>query len=385
MRETLRRRWPVYLATFSSWIPLAGLMYFLPRTSTVGATADASVLQYALNQSVLIVQYLRLALWPDRLLIDYGKPWDVSLLEAAPCVVAVIGLMILTVAAYRRLPAAGYLGAWVFLLLAPTSSVIPINTEVGAERRMYLPLAAVVVLAVWGVRVAIARLCRFAERRPGVGKSFVIRRAAVVHGLLLACAAAALSARTIDRNSDYANPLKLWTQAVEEVPRNRRAWVNLADQFRRVAPQAAALVSEEIIRRWPSGAAMHYEVAMHHRYEGNFDRAAHHFRRVAELDPSCLEAQRRLVWLLAACDDDAERDGGEALRIARRLHAQRPESAEMLDALAIAQAECGDFVNAQRNLQRAIEMVHSEGGDTSAWESRLELFEREEPFRFGVR
>ena len=36
---------------------------------------------------------------------------------------------------------AGFPGAWFFLILAPTSSVLPIVTEVAAEHRMYLPLA----------------------------------------------------------------------------------------------------------------------------------------------------------------------------------------------------------------------------------------------------
>jgi hypothetical protein len=36
------------------------------------------------------------------------------------------------------------------MTLAPTSSIVPIATEVGAERRMYLPLISVVVLVVIG-------------------------------------------------------------------------------------------------------------------------------------------------------------------------------------------------------------------------------------------
>ena len=44
----------------------------------------------------------------------------------------------------------GFLGAWFFLILAPTSSFRQAS-EVVAERRMYLPLAAVVVLAVMAI------------------------------------------------------------------------------------------------------------------------------------------------------------------------------------------------------------------------------------------
>ena len=49
--------------------------------------------------------------------------------------------------ALRARPRLGFLGAWFFVTLAPTSSVVPIATEVGAERRMYLPLMALAVLA----------------------------------------------------------------------------------------------------------------------------------------------------------------------------------------------------------------------------------------------
>ena len=48
-------------------------------------------------------------------------------------------------------PRLGFLGVWFFLTLAPTSSILPIATEVGAERRMYLPLMALVALAVVGL------------------------------------------------------------------------------------------------------------------------------------------------------------------------------------------------------------------------------------------
>ena len=50
----------------------------------------------------------------------------------------------------------GYLGAWVIAILGPTSFV-PILLETAAERRMYLPLVAVVALVVLGVYVISQR------------------------------------------------------------------------------------------------------------------------------------------------------------------------------------------------------------------------------------
>src|SRR6185369_12028376 len=68
----------------------------------------------------------------------------------------IAALLAVTIAAFRIYPAFGFLGAWFFVTLAPTSSIVPIATEVGAERRMYLPLAALVVMAIaaaWHARL----------------------------------------------------------------------------------------------------------------------------------------------------------------------------------------------------------------------------------------
>ena len=55
-----------------------------------------------------------------------------------------MALVALTVVGIVRRHPAAFLGAWFFLILAPSSSVLPIVTEVAAEHRMYLPLAAVI-------------------------------------------------------------------------------------------------------------------------------------------------------------------------------------------------------------------------------------------------
>jgi hypothetical protein len=93
-------------------------------------------------------RYLRLAFWPRDLVLDYGEPSHVTFAEVAPYFMIVAGLVVATVSRGTRKPALGFLGAWFFLTLAPTSSIMPISTEVGAERRMYLPLMAVVVAVV---------------------------------------------------------------------------------------------------------------------------------------------------------------------------------------------------------------------------------------------
>ena len=90
----------------------------------------------------MIVRYLRLAIVPRGLVLDYGEPLPLTLSGVAPYAAAVTALLAATIIALVRRPVVGFLGAWFFLTLAPTSSIVPISTEVGSERRMYLPLMA---------------------------------------------------------------------------------------------------------------------------------------------------------------------------------------------------------------------------------------------------
>ena len=91
----------------------------------------------------MILHYLRLAFWPGGLCLDYGWPVARTAGEIVPGAIVVGGLLAATVWALVRRPMWGFLGAWFFLMLAPTSSILPIE-DLAFEHRMYLPLAAVV-------------------------------------------------------------------------------------------------------------------------------------------------------------------------------------------------------------------------------------------------
>jgi hypothetical protein len=115
---------------------------------------------YLLNQAVMIVHYLRLTFWPSGMVLDYGVPRALTLAQVAPQMVFVTLLGLLTIVALVRAPAAGFLGAWFFVTLAPSSSIVPIHTEVGAERRMYLASMALVVLTVVTLHRSVERRIR---------------------------------------------------------------------------------------------------------------------------------------------------------------------------------------------------------------------------------
>ena len=106
---------------------------------STGFSTGVSGWSYALNQCDMLAHYLRLAIWPRSLVLLYGEPRPLTLFAVWPSAVLIALLLGLTVLALVTRPMLGFLGAWFFVTLAPTSSVVPIATEVGAERRMYLP------------------------------------------------------------------------------------------------------------------------------------------------------------------------------------------------------------------------------------------------------
>ncbi|PYR76575.1 MAG: hypothetical protein DMF87_17920 [Acidobacteria bacterium] len=209
-----RRQGHDYAALCATWLILFALLWSSPRGDSAGFVgASVSPWEYLLDQSMMIVRYLRLAFWPRDLVLDYGEPSHVTFSQAAPYFVLVAALVAATIVAFIRKPPIGFLGAWFFLTLAPTSSVMPISTEVGAERRMYLPLIAIVVLA---VTLAVRG---FAGSR--------VRRFAFAGSVVLLCAA------TYQRNAEYRSGLTLWQTVLDRWPPHARAHRNLAAELKR--------------------------------------------------------------------------------------------------------------------------------------------------------
>ena len=202
-RAAITARWRLYIGLALTWLVLIFQLATTPRAGSAGFGAGVSMWTYLLNQSVMIVRYLRLTMWPTDLVINYGPPVPYALADVLPQAAAVVALLLLTVAAFRRSAAAGFLGAWVFITLAPSSSFVPIATEVGAERRMYLPLMAVVTWIVVGLYSSSAVRQRLTRKLAGVALAVF----AVVFGAL-----------TVKRNAEHHSWMTLAQTTLERWP-----------------------------------------------------------------------------------------------------------------------------------------------------------------------
>ena len=157
-RDAIRDRHKLYLALVATWIVLVAVSWSAPRAASAGFGVGISPWMYLLNQGPVLTDYLRTAVWPGRLVFTYGEPVQLDFISAAPFLALIALLLAATVWAWLRKPSIGVLGVAFFLVLAPTSTIVPIATEVGAERRMYLPLAALIAFVVYSASAAVERL-----------------------------------------------------------------------------------------------------------------------------------------------------------------------------------------------------------------------------------
>jgi tetratricopeptide (TPR) repeat protein len=411
----LRSRRALYAGLAATWL----LLRFDP-SALVGDAAwagfglpELSAVEYMRSQPGVILHYLRLCFWPHPLVLDYGWPvantlgailWPTALLSA-------LGLA--TLWALWRVPPLGFLGACFFLVLAPTSSVLPI-IDLAFEHRMYLPLAAVVVAGVVAVDAALAR----------------VSAPAWIGVALLVAIATPISTATVLRNRDYRSAEALWRSVVDGAPNNPRGQMNLgvalgelnrneealqylneaialdpndhevhlnlavaliplgrideADaELRRaleILPthvdahtnygqllqlrgelEAALEHLRAAVRYGPNDAFAHSNLANVLLRVGRHDEALHHFREAVRLDPYNPKSLAGAAWILATHPDPSTRNPSEAVRIAEQaLERSRSEDPIVLSTLATAHASAGHhdlaLQAAERALQRATEL-----------------------------
>jgi tetratricopeptide (TPR) repeat protein len=165
----------------------------------------------------VVLQYVRLLLFPARLSADYSP--DFLPAVSGPTLVGVVGLMVLSgaaalaVRARRRAPAIAVGLAWVGGTLLVVSNVILPTGVVLAERTLYLPSVGAVILLGWVVAWAEA-----SWRGVGVG--------------LTALAVGLGMVRTITRERTWSDNSHFFPQLVRDAPGSYRSyWVAAALSF----------------------------------------------------------------------------------------------------------------------------------------------------------
>lgn len=284
-REIARRSWPLYVTLATSWLVLAAMQLNSPRSESAGFSLGVSLVDWWTTQAEIFLMYLKLAVWPSPLVIHYEWPGLETLSSGWPAVLVVAFLGAATLALVWQRRASGYLAACVFAVLAPTH-LIPIITEIAAERRMYLPLAALVTLALVGGYYLATRIASKESAR----KLSLFAFAALV---------LAYGAVSFQRVGDYQDDVLLWRQVVGLQPHNHVAHTNLAGALAARRESAAAIAQyREALRLKPEFTEGRYSFGMALAATGQLDEAIAELRRVVEEMPEAYRIRNNLGVVL---------------------------------------------------------------------------------------
>jgi len=299
-RESWRQRRWFYGGLVLSWLLLGLLMAPTGgRGGTITLGRDVTAWMSLLTQSRAIAMYLGLAVWPQPLVLDNGSfvtDTVTSLRQVAPQFLLVSGLALATAYALVRRPVLGFVGAWFFVILGPSSSVIPLLSQMRAEHRMYLPLAAMVV-------TLVALLWRYGRRFAPV---------------VLGAWALALGITTVVRNHDYRSEQAIWADTAAKQPGNPRA---------------------------------HYSLALAAGRAGDLPAAEQSYREALRLKPGYVEADVALATLLL-------RSGrtDEARRLLAEAATAGPETSNTFNNLGQAYALAGEIEPAIAAFEKALQL-----------------------------
>ena len=325
-----RRRW-LHGALLATWLPLAWLILgHEQRAGTVGFGLGVGTWQYLLTQCDAITTYLRLTFWPHPLLVDRGVTLATGIMEIWPQGMLVLSLLAASVFALVRFPRVGFAAAAFFIILAPSSSFVPLTTQPVAEHRMYLPLAPVIALLVLGAAKVLPR-----------GRVAAVVLASMAAGLV-----------TYRRTLDYRTEETLWTQTLLHLPENPRAHASLGHAHARAGRWELAVDSyRQAVRLRPDYADAHNDLGAALGRLGKPAEALEHHARAAELKPEDPEVRYNLALAL-----DAAGRHPAAIPHLRFVVAERPGLARARALLGFLLLRTGARTEAITELEHAVRL-----------------------------
>ena len=368
-RAAWQQRKSVHLSLAATWLILAGIVLGMGggRAAAAGFGLGVPWWSYALKQCEAVLTYLKLSVWPHPLVMDYGTDVVDRITPVLPQIAVIAALLAAMLFALRRRPVIGFLMFWVFAILAPSSTILPLVSQTMAEHRMYLPLAALVAL----LAVATHHL---AGRR---------------HIVITLVAACALGVGTAARNHTLQDLVALWNDTAAKAPENPRAHASLGLALSdRGQPREALRHFQRALELDPKAVATWQNIGNAYFALGQFRLAAQQYRQAVALDPRFASGFNNLgatLWELrepeealanyrAALAIDPNHPGAhqnaarayfalgrfaEAAAHYRSVTQQQPDSPSAHYDLGLALARAGEIDPAIEHFRTALELQPS--------------------------
>ena len=346
-REAWRRRWPQYLALATTWIVLS---YVVISADSFATTLRITKMrwtrwEYLATQMNVILYYLRLSLWPTP--FSLGHPWPIAKtwMSILPPTAVVVTLLVASAWAWRRNPSWGFVGVWFFLILAPSSSFIPLNDLV-FEHRMYLSLAAVVSLVVLGVYSVVGRQSLTVFAVVAIGLGFLTWRQNQTYRMN-PYSSLGFALQNAGRTQEA---IGCYEQALRVRPDDAPTHFNLATALEEGGRVQEAIGQyEQALQLNPNYPEAHNNLGLALERLGRTSEAIEHYERALRLNPNMAEAHNNLGLALAGVGrtQEAVEHCKQALRI-------DPYSAETYNNFGIVLAGMGKLPEAAALFEQAL-------------------------------
>ena len=441
LRFGAARRFPLLLEKIPFFL-LVIPMVIVTCLAQRGAMATLERVPFALrleNSLVAYVAYLLKIFWPVNLAFFYP-------LFAAPfraLLAAAIGLAAISIFAWRTRRAQPYVmmgWLWFLGMLVPVIGLVQVGGAALADRYTYFSATGIFILATFGA-CALAKRFQFPK--------WILPAAALVilaaclalmenqlrywrNGVALFTHAVATTKNNdvalldlgvaLDAQGRFEEALVPYREALRIAPERYQIHNNLGNILGILGrPEEALAEYREAVRLKPDLAFLHNGTGQTLAQLGRFDEAAAEFAVAARLDPGfasphfelakTLLKQGRdaeaidqfratlrlepdnyqilaaIARVLAAIENPEVRDGKNALILAAKANALTGGGQLLvLDALAMACAETGDFTNAQEVAQRAFELAAAAKlKNLESFQQRLQLYQHHQPWRESFR
>jgi hypothetical protein len=183
---------------------------------------DLTVVEYIFTQFRVVFTYLRLIFLPVGQSIDHLYPVNRSFLEIPTLLSfsAIIMLLVGALMSYKRWRAVSFFILWFFIILLPSSSIVPLK-DVIVEHRLYLPSMAVYF-------ISASSLFMFFQWMKKRACSKIVLAAFLV---AMMSVATLLFAATYHRNSIWNSRLAMWQDVVAKYPDSARGHHNLGNCY----------------------------------------------------------------------------------------------------------------------------------------------------------
>jgi tetratricopeptide (TPR) repeat protein len=186
------------------------------------------------------------------------------------------------------------------------------------------------------------------------------------------------------RQNQTDEAIKQFQKALEIAPDNAKVRVNLANILTAQGRGDEAMEQyQQALKQMPDSIHAHNQLGLLLQQRGKFKSAIAQFQKVLELEPRHVTAHNNLAWLLATCPENSSRDGKKAVELAQQaVQLSGGRAPEILDTLAAAYAEAGQFPKAIETARQALDLSIEQNNKplAEAIQNQIHLFETNSPY-----